>query len=70
MLVSQLIPTPRRRRLIVEYIVQAADRALLVDTLPPAQQERGNAWAGRMLSIGSVVGFCVYAFHLFTTNPR
>ncbi|PVF94319.1 MFS general substrate transporter [Serendipita vermifera] len=39
--------------------VQAADRALLVDTLPSSQQERGNAWAGRMLSIGSVVGFWV-----------
>lgn len=39
--------------------VQAADRALLVDTLPTSQQDRGNAWAGRMLSFGSVVGFWV-----------
>jgi solute carrier family 45 protein 1/2/4 len=39
--------------------VQAADRALLVDTLPSSQQERGNAWAGRMLSFGSVIGFWV-----------
>jgi hypothetical protein len=44
--------------------VQAADRALLVDTLPTAQQERGNAWAGRMLSIGSVVGFFVSVLSL------
>ncbi|KAG8860488.1 hypothetical protein FRC20_011607, partial [Serendipita sp. 405] len=39
--------------------VQAVDRALLVDTLPTAQQERGQAWAGRMLSVGSVLGFWV-----------
>ncbi|KAG8819218.1 hypothetical protein FRC17_010548 [Serendipita sp. 399] len=39
--------------------VQAVDRALLVDILPTGQQERGQAWAGRMLSVGSVVGFWV-----------
>ncbi|KAF9525301.1 major facilitator superfamily domain-containing protein [Crepidotus variabilis] len=39
--------------------VQAVDRALLVDTLPPATQASGNAWAARMLGLGSVVGFFV-----------
>lgn len=37
--------------------VQAADRALLVDLLPPSGQEVGNAWAGRMFGLGSVAGF-------------
>ncbi|KAL1743634.1 major facilitator superfamily domain-containing protein [Schizophyllum fasciatum] len=37
--------------------VQAVDRAILVDTLPPIAQASGNAWAARMLGIGSVVGF-------------
>ncbi|PPQ81361.1 hypothetical protein CVT25_015468 [Psilocybe cyanescens] len=39
--------------------VQAVDRALLVDTLPPSEQAAGNAWAARMLGVGSVVGFFV-----------
>jgi solute carrier family 45, member 1/2/4 len=37
--------------------VQALDRALLVDTLPPSLQPRGNAWAAGMLGFGAVVGF-------------
>jgi solute carrier family 45 protein 1/2/4 len=37
--------------------VQAVDRALLVDTLPRAEQAKGNAWAAIMLGIGSVAGF-------------
>lgn len=41
------------------YAVQAVDRALLVDTLPPSDQAAGNAWAARMLGVGSVVGFFV-----------
>lgn len=40
-------------------IVQAVDRALVVDTLPPSQQERGNAWAGRMSGVGALAGFWV-----------
>lgn len=40
-------------------IVQALDRALLVDTLPTSEQRSGNAWAARMLAIGSVLGFFV-----------
>ena len=39
--------------------VQAVDRALLVDTLPPEQQAAGNACAALMLNTGSVVGFLV-----------
>ncbi|KAJ6617111.1 major facilitator superfamily domain-containing protein [Mycena sp. CBHHK59/15] len=39
--------------------VQAVDRALLVDTLPPSLQPAGNAWAALMLGMGSVVGFFV-----------
>ncbi|WWC90419.1 uncharacterized protein L201_005354 [Kwoniella dendrophila CBS 6074] len=39
--------------------VMSTDRALVVDTLPPAQQEEGSAWAGRMFGFGSVAGFFV-----------
>jgi len=38
-------------------LAQAVDRALLVDTLPRAEQAKGNAWAAVMLGIGSVGGF-------------
>jgi len=38
-------------------LVQAVDRALLVDTLPRAEQAKGNAWAAIMLGVGSVGGF-------------
>ncbi|KAI9280262.1 hypothetical protein BC943DRAFT_146807 [Umbelopsis sp. AD052] len=37
--------------------VQASCRALLVDALPPSQQEDGTAWAGRMVGFGSVAGY-------------
>ncbi|CAM0136913.1 unnamed protein product [Umbelopsis sp. WA50703] len=37
--------------------VQASCRAILVDALPPTQQESGTAWAGRMVGIGSVAGY-------------
>ncbi|THH09710.1 hypothetical protein EW145_g1817 [Phellinidium pouzarii] len=36
--------------------VQAVDRALIVDTISFSQQPDGNAWAARMLGIGSVIG--------------
>lgn len=39
--------------------VMSTDRALIVDTLPPSQQEAANAWAGRMSGIGGVSGFFV-----------
>ncbi|CAG8662473.1 8969_t:CDS:2 [Acaulospora morrowiae] len=37
--------------------VMAACRALITDSLPKLQQEAGNAWAGRMVGVGSVVGY-------------
>jgi solute carrier family 45, member 1/2/4 len=37
--------------------VQACCRALIVDTLPPSRQEIGNAWAGRMIAIGHLLGY-------------
>ena len=43
------------------HTVQAVDRALLVDTLPTSEQADGNAWAARMLGIGSVAGYFVCA---------
>ncbi|KAK7059712.1 MFS general substrate transporter [Favolaschia claudopus] len=49
--------------------VQAVDRALLVDTLPPAQQAAGNASAALMLGFGSVVGFFVGNLPLRTLLP-
>ncbi|CCL98734.1 uncharacterized protein FIBRA_00739 [Fibroporia radiculosa] len=39
--------------------VQAVDRALLVDTLPSSEQADGNAWAARMLGVGSVAGYFI-----------
>ncbi|KAG6827803.1 hypothetical protein H0H92_010409 [Tricholoma furcatifolium] len=49
--------------------VTAMDRALVVDTLPPAAQASGNAWAARMLGIGSVVGFFVGTIPLPSMFP-
>lgn len=40
-------------------IVQAMDRSLLVDVIPPAQQEQANAWASRMFGFGAVFGYWV-----------
>ncbi|KAI5121605.1 hypothetical protein M0805_009476 [Coniferiporia weirii] len=39
--------------------VQAVDRALIVDTIPFSLQPDGNAWAARMLGLGSVIGFFI-----------
>ncbi|KAH9857374.1 MFS general substrate transporter [Lenzites betulinus] len=39
--------------------VQAVDRALIVDTLPAAEQADATAWAARMLGIGSVAGYFI-----------
>lgn len=49
--------------------VQAVDRALLVDTVPPSEQLSGNAWAARMLGVGSVVGFFVGNIDLIRIFP-
>ncbi|KAG1155934.1 hypothetical protein G6F37_008077 [Rhizopus arrhizus] len=37
--------------------VQASCRALIVDSLPPSQQESATAWAGRMVGMGNVAGY-------------
>ncbi|GBB87180.1 hypothetical protein RclHR1_13610008 [Rhizophagus clarus] len=37
--------------------VQASCRALILDIPPLYQQETGNAWAGRMLHFGNVIGY-------------
>ncbi|KZT71321.1 MFS general substrate transporter [Daedalea quercina L-15889] len=49
--------------------VQAVDRALIVDTLPSSDQADGNAWAARMLGIGSVAGYFIGNIDLTATFP-
>ena len=48
-----------------DIAVQAVDRALLVDTIPSSEQASGNAWAARMLGIGSVLGFFLWVFFVY-----
>ena len=43
--------------ILMDVVVQAVDRALLVDALPSSEQASGNAWAGRMLGVGGVIVF-------------
>ncbi|KAG8742420.1 hypothetical protein FRC10_001554 [Ceratobasidium sp. 414] len=50
-------------------LVQAVDRALLVDILPPSLQAAGNAWAGRMFGLGSVAGFFIGGVNLPQVIP-
>ncbi|GAA5882172.1 hypothetical protein JCM16303_002262 [Sporobolomyces ruberrimus] len=38
-------------------VVQAMDRSLLVDVVPPADQASANAWAARMFGFGAVFGY-------------
>ncbi|BGP15080.1 hypothetical protein JCM10213_002775 [Rhodosporidiobolus nylandii] len=40
-------------------VVQAMDRSLLIDVIPPAQQPAANAWAGRMFGFGAVFGYWI-----------
>ncbi len=42
------------------HTVQAVDRALIVDTLPSSDQADANAWAARMLGVGSVAGYFMF----------
>lgn len=49
--------------------IQAMDRALLVDLLSASEQEEGNAWAGRMFGLGSVIGFFVGNVDLTVSLP-
>ena len=38
-------------------VATAAARALIVDCVPTDQQNTANAWAGRMIGVGNVVGY-------------
>ncbi|KAH9077749.1 MFS general substrate transporter [Lactarius deliciosus] len=49
--------------------VMAVDRALLVDTLPRAEQAKGNAWAAVMVGIGGVSGFFFGGINLPSLFP-
>ena len=40
-------------------VVQAVDRSLLVDVVPPHLQADANAWASRMFGVGAVSGYWV-----------
>ena len=42
---------------MVNGIATAAARALIVDSVPTPQQNTANAWAGRMLGLGNVLGY-------------
>ncbi|KAF8609436.1 MFS general substrate transporter [Ceratobasidium sp. AG-I] len=39
--------------------IMSADRALIVDMLPPHEQNSGNAWASRTSGLGQVLGFFI-----------
>ena len=38
-------------------VATAAARALIVDCVPTDQQNTANAWAGRMIGVGNVLGY-------------
>ncbi|EEB97383.1 hypothetical protein MPER_03308 [Moniliophthora perniciosa FA553] len=50
--------------------VQAVDRALLVDTLSSSLQPAANAWAAKMLAIGSVAGFFLFVSYRIPHHPH
>ncbi|KAL1921966.1 uncharacterized protein VTP21DRAFT_10608 [Calcarisporiella thermophila] len=49
--------------------VQAASRALIVDSLPPSQQEEGSAWASRMIGLGAIGGYFMGFINLVAIFP-
>ncbi|KAF0498164.1 sugar transporter [Gigaspora margarita] len=49
--------------------VQASIRALVLDIPPVYQQEAANAWAGRMLHIGNIVGYFTGFLDLLALFP-
>lgn len=49
--------------------IQATMRALIVDILPPSQQDTGNAWASRMIGFGNVVGYLMGFLDLVHVFP-
>lgn len=49
----------------------SCSRSLIVDTLPIPKQQKGAAWASRMVSIGHLIGYAVGTLdlvHLFGTS--
>ncbi|KAI5475906.1 MFS transporter, sucrose transport protein [Pseudohyphozyma bogoriensis] len=40
-------------------VIQAMDRSLLVDVVPPSLQPAANAWASRMFGFGAVFGYWI-----------
>ncbi|KAI9791988.1 MAG: hypothetical protein M1816_003257 [Peltula sp. TS41687] len=44
--------------------VQAAIRAFIVDCAPTHQQEAANAWAGRIVGVGNILGYLSGYLHL------
>ncbi|KAK9469238.1 hypothetical protein V1512DRAFT_268902 [Lipomyces arxii] len=49
--------------------VQACCRAIIVDTLPKSKQEMANAWAGRMVAGGHLVGYFAGVINLVEYFP-
>ncbi|KAJ3032297.1 hypothetical protein HDV00_007705 [Rhizophlyctis rosea] len=49
--------------------VQASCRSLIVDAVPLSQQETANAWGGRMIGIGSIVGYLTGGLNLPSLFP-
>ncbi|CAG8750551.1 4629_t:CDS:2 [Gigaspora margarita] len=50
--------------------IMAGCRALIVDSLPPSQQEEGTAWAGKMVGIGSVIEVTYSITKSFNSLPK
>lgn len=57
---APLVPLVLSSPTHLPHIVQAVDRALIVDTLPSSDQADANAWAARMLGVGSVAGYFMF----------
>ena len=51
-------------------VVQAMDRSLLVDVVPPHLQAAANAWASRMFGIGAVAGYWIGGLDLPTLTGK
>ncbi|KAJ9057605.1 hypothetical protein DSO57_1021018 [Entomophthora muscae] len=49
--------------------IQAVSRALIVDVLPVSLQDLGNAWAGKMLGLGNVIGYLMGYLDLVSLFP-
>jgi hypothetical protein len=49
-------------------VATAAARALIVDCVPTEQQNMANAWAGRMIGVGNVLGYLRSTTAFLPTN--